>query len=389
MSAARSSPGYMPQLDGLRAIAVLLVLIHHWVPEFTAYGRWGFLGVRCFFVLSGFLITGILLDSRRLVEAGVTSNAFQFRQFYIRRSLRIFPIYYLMLLVGCLVGMAGLKATWGWHAAYLTNFYITSVNDWEGNYCHLWSLAVEEQFYLIWPAVMLLVPRQWLRALFYAIIAAAVLSRVGVVLYFGEGHLAAQVLTPCCLDSLVFGALAALVSRTQPNGIAAACAAPWRAVGLIGAVLAAAGHVLRVQGLYTGALDVLEPLVQSMFFVWLVAVTARGATGWVGRLLEAPPLRYLGRISYGLYLYHMFVPYMTAIVFGKLGWEEPVGTWPNFALHFTISLLVAALSERLLEAPFNRLKRFFPALPAQRISPAPAHSAGAMLRPAPTASFQG
>jgi peptidoglycan/LPS O-acetylase OafA/YrhL len=153
---------YMPQLDAIRAAAIFLVMIQHWAPTLTQIAPWGGIGVRCFFVLSGFLITGILLRARDLIDAARTTRGFQVRQFYIRRSLRIFPIYYLTLIVACALGLQVVRDTFWWHAGYLSNFYIASTGIWHGYISHLWSLSVEEQFYLIWPALILAAPRRWI-----------------------------------------------------------------------------------------------------------------------------------------------------------------------------------------------------------------------------------
>src|SRR5262249_38047027 len=150
---------YIPQLDAIRAIAVILVIIHHWLPEdswinYTPNGR---LGVNTFFVLSGFLITGILLRARdRLESKPGSSPAHMFRSFYVRRTLRIFPIYYLLLTVLWLLGDPELHHRPIPYISYTSNFLFFFGEYFPARLAHLWSLAVEEQFYLIWPWLMLL-----------------------------------------------------------------------------------------------------------------------------------------------------------------------------------------------------------------------------------------
>src|SRR5258708_7747412 len=167
----------MPQLDSIRAFAILVVLIHHFLPVDkiipTDFITLGLIGVRLFFVLSGFLITGILLRARGEERA--------LRQFYYRRVLRIFPIYYLTLIIIFVVSPY-LRSEGAWLAAYATN-YITPFKSLEPA-GHFWTLAVEEQFYLLWPFLMLLAPARYLLKIIVASIVFAVLFRFFTVRLF-------------------------------------------------------------------------------------------------------------------------------------------------------------------------------------------------------------
>src|SRR6478735_4517700 len=130
----------LPQLDGLRAIAVGCVMAFHFIPGVEQIAPLGSIGVRLFFVLSGFLITRILLASREQDLATATKS------FYIRRSLRIFPVFYLVLAITWAMNIGPVRSTIGWHVTYLTNAYLFDRGSWHGSISHLWSLAVEEQF---------------------------------------------------------------------------------------------------------------------------------------------------------------------------------------------------------------------------------------------------
>ena len=137
---------HMPQLDGLRTLAVAAVIWSHWVPPYQFGFEWGVMGVNLFFVLSGFLITGILLDSRAgAVRPG--DRWFAIRQFYTRRVLRIFPLFYMTLALLVLVNVRPVRQTFLWHVCYLSNVYFFRQGAWIGQISHFWSLAVEEQFY--------------------------------------------------------------------------------------------------------------------------------------------------------------------------------------------------------------------------------------------------
>ena len=147
---------YRPQLDGLRAVAVLAVAWSHWERPYQFGIPFG-AGVHLFYVLSGFLITGILLEVRQQHQRGAA-----LRTFYIRRALRIFPAFYLTLAFAWWAEVPPLRETLAWHATYLSNAQIVLTETWPGAISHFWSLAVEEQFYLLWPWLIVFVPERLL-----------------------------------------------------------------------------------------------------------------------------------------------------------------------------------------------------------------------------------
>lgn len=368
----------MPQLDAIRAVAIFLVMIQHWAPALVKIAPWGGIGVRCFFVLSGFLITGILLRGRDLIDSKRSTLGLQMRQFYIRRSLRIFPIYYLTLGVGCLLGMSVLRESIGWHVAYLSNFHIAARGEWHGYVSHLWSLSVEEQFYLLWPALILIVPRRWFLRVFVAAVAIAPMVRAALAVAYDPDALAVRVLLPCCLDSLVVGALLALGAE-RAGGIRNIPASLLRRIAVTG-VVAMMGlrllHHFHIASVFEVALS---PTVEAAFFVTIIAAAARGVTGPIGRVLDNGFLRYTGRISYGLYLYHMFARYVGGMLGQKFGFNFPSESgFVQFAILFAMSYAAAALSAYFIERPFNDLKRFFPTDAGRKSAP---HVPAAELTP--------
>src|SRR5215470_1615655 len=204
---------HMLQLDALRALAVLAVLVAHLSPRSSTVFKiaklidLGGLGVRLFFVISGFLITGILLESKSYAERNRLPVTYAFRQLYVRRILRIFPLFYLVLSVAALLDILPVRETFAWHATYLTNFYIF-FNGWNGSINHLWTLAVEEQFYLVWPWIILLVDRRNLVTAIVVTIGIGPVFRLVCGLW--TGNEATPILPFSCLDTLGLGALLAV-----------------------------------------------------------------------------------------------------------------------------------------------------------------------------------
>jgi peptidoglycan/LPS O-acetylase OafA/YrhL len=347
------APDHLPQLDGLRALAVLAVIAEHTLPgplllALTPGGA----GVRLFFVLSGFLITGILLRAGDLAAKGGSPGS-ALRAFYARRFLRIFPLYYLALAVALLLGIQGAREGWGWHLAYLTNIYGVRTG-WLGYLAHFWSLAVEEQFYLVWPALVLFLPRGLLGPLFVAAAAAGPVSRVVAYLVIGDASLAC-ILTPCCLDSLGLGALLAYAGREWGPAQAGRLAAVSRVVGL---PLLLAVNAYRLVG-WEGVLTVaFRDVALALLAVWLVHEGACGFRGPAGRFLSCRPLVYLGTISYGVYIWHGLVPAFAEHV-AWLPYPEGPGAL-KFLCVTGAAVVLASLSWHLFEKRLNGLKRYFP-----------------------------
>src|SRR5258708_3665905 len=243
--------GHMPVLDGVRGLAVLLVLVFHFVGNtlptssveraIVGVTNYGSYGVELFFVLSGFLITGILYDAH--------NKPHYFRDFYMRRLLRIFPLYYgvlalvffiallIPLLRGPTLDYLVDRQAWAW--LYAVNIYIGKAGDWSFSYLdHFWSLAVEEHFYLFWPLVVFLLARRprALIAVTLAISLCAMLARVtGSVI--GLSWWTTYVLTPFRLDGLALGAFLAVTGR-QPGGLEALIRALPGGVAVAGGLLA-------------------------------------------------------------------------------------------------------------------------------------------------------
>lgn len=359
-NAPQDGLAHRPALDGLRALAVLLVLYNHAPALFGrghgAAGGWfhgsrgAWIGVDLFFVLSGYLITNILLHGRGQPGA--------LRRFWIRRALRIFPLAYVYLGALALLAWAtdafpALRdgEAFGWAAAYLTNAHVAAVGWGAPALALLWSLAVEEQFYLAWPLLALRLPRRALVAALAAAVVAAPALRAWTLA--SHGDVAAYVLPWCRMDALAWGALLALGWDT-PLRQRLAMAARWLAAPATAFV--AWMLLARITPVGDGATHGFVAFgftaVALAFATWVALALAppRG----VAALLAAAPLRAIGRVSYGLYVWHVITAQAVAIALHAAAPHAPLfaylGAW------LLLLGAVAAASWRWLEAPLLRLK---------------------------------
>ena len=344
---------YMPQLDGLRGLAVGAVVFQHYriTTSGAAYG------VHLFFVLSGFLITGILLRSRVAIETGGQSRRQALRRFYIRRVLRIFPLYYAVIFVGILVNADYAREYAPWLLTYTINLKMAAQGWYIGNFAHFWSLAVEEQYYLIWPCLILLLPRRWLVPSAAIMTAIGPLFRLYLVVgwrYLGSeaSGISSYIATPTALDSLGIGSLIAIMLSTESGRLTAH---RWirLAVPSVGLLLAVIAYRAEWPNL------VLLDTATAMIFGWLIYRASAGFRGITGRLLGARPLVFVGRISYGIYIYHPLVPVVAAMLAAALGLSLPDTLWARAVYFVLLTLLVSAVSWYYFERPLNNLKGHF------------------------------
>jgi peptidoglycan/LPS O-acetylase OafA/YrhL len=364
MKFAQTPLSYMPQLDGIRGIAVMLVMFRHWLPQedlinFLPLGR---IGVDIFFVLSGFLITKILLKERFESDASLSTGK-KIYTFYIRRSLRIFPVYYLLLLVVFIINLEGSRGSILWYATYATNFFLFKEQSWVNHLSHLWTLAVEEQFYLFWPFVILFVPKNKLLKVIQFFIVLGPLSRA--IFYLINPSIYNNILTINCIDTLSLGGLLAYIHMGYYQFTISKAALYNILVALIAVV-------------FLSAAGLLTPVIDTMFHSTAVALLAlvvihkasTGFEGSIGAALENKSLLYMGKISYGLYLYHNFIPLIYQKVFDKFNLRNvtipftdgftfaPIldNKYLTFPLYLLTVLVIASLSWFLLERPLNNLK---------------------------------
>jgi peptidoglycan/LPS O-acetylase OafA/YrhL len=357
----------MPELDSLRGVAVLGVLLFHGFYFSTGAGRFhgaehwfllitapGWVGVNLFFVLSGFLITGILVDSRHRPD--------YYRNFYVRRALRILPAYYsvlFLLLVASRSGMVMRHASWAFIG--LGCIYLVNVSELFGvptQYTVLWTLAVEEHFYLLWPTAVRQASRRWLPWICVAIIVVCPALRS---FCYWRGYQYGAGYTWLVADGLAWGALLAWAARGRFSsrqsmlkfGLVCASASVLIAVALL-------PYGMAQSGTYAGG--VMRGSLINSFFAGVLAIALVNGTGAWKNLLHIPVLRFLGEISYGLYLIHMLAFDVVDRVLISRGLRV---SWASggfglilarFAAGSLLALGIAYISRWKFEERFLRLK---------------------------------
>jgi peptidoglycan/LPS O-acetylase OafA/YrhL len=333
---------HIPSLDGLRAVSIALVVVSHVALESLgprrghALGALGGLGVRVFFVISGFLITTLLL--REWAATGSVSLA----RFYARRSLRIFPASYVYIAIVAALAWGGIVALHPHDLAFATTYtmsYAPSPSWWLG---HLWSLSVEEQFYLLWPGVLALGGRRRAQRVAWAAVIGGPLLRLLWWAAFPEGRLLIGRAFPTVVDALAMGCLCAFREDWQAAARRLKPSRLWLIVVSLFLV------VLIPQ-------DDLAPLVRRPFRIgfdtvangliaaWLLGSVA-AATGLMHRILNSRPMVALGMVSYSLYLWQQ--PFIRLAELRGLGMPFAVAG----------ALVAATISYWLLERPLTTLR---------------------------------
>ncbi|MGI9293757.1 MAG: acyltransferase family protein [Pseudomonadales bacterium] len=347
---------YNPQLDGLRAFAALAVFIQHFVaPDNPLISKvpLGDLGVRLFFVLSGFLITAILLKSR--YESRQFPAHRLIYNFYSRRFLRLVPVSFLFLSI-TLPFFPEAREHFLWFYLYGQNILYAI----HGEFMFadpLWSLAVEEQFYLLWPMLILFTPKKWILHTVIAVTILGVVSRVGFLMA-GMNHFQASMLTPSHFDTLGMGAVLAVL-KNQLGGKSAIIASLLRRAFLIGFAILIVVLVAKLLSAPSTVEFILGGFGSGLLFVWVVGRADRHFTGWLGALLEAKPVVYLGKISYGMYVYHFYVPDLCSFLLEKTPYSVPASDLARFLLFSSVAIALATTSWEFMEKPVMKLKSRF------------------------------
>ena len=360
---------HIPQLDGVRGLAILVVTLYRFSQELprdswlgqslSSFFALGDRGVDLFFVLSGFLITGILVEAK--------GSRQYFTSFLARRSLRIFPLYFAALFI-FLVASQWVPAFQGMFAladenqfylwTYLTNIKMSLDDAWNFGYLdHFWSLAVEEHFYLVWPIALFLCSRATALKLACILAASSAVCRI-VFATFSDNGLAPDVLTLFRCDALLIGAILALQIRS-PRGLAPiqrwtlAVFPVCLAIGLAASIVD--------KRLYTLP-HTLWPLLWACVLVWLLQGRE---TQRLARFFNLSVLRKLGKFSYAMYVFQSpLIPIVGVVcsvpILSSLTGNEIVGNLVYMSLMFGLTYGAALLSWHLLEKHCLKLKDWFP-----------------------------
>jgi peptidoglycan/LPS O-acetylase OafA/YrhL len=361
-------------LDGLRGIAIIMVVLFHHLMFWS-----GWIGVQIFFVLSGYLITSILMANKEL------PLGFYLKMFYWRRSLRIFPLYFgYLLIMGLVFAATGHPESFGKHWPYLLTYTLNFrrvLPDFGASnifYGRFWTLAVEEQFYLIWPLLVYLAPRRFfivivlttigicplLRALAPYVLAPFMpdADRIGAAVYY---------LTPCQVDAFAVGAVVVLFGnrfRARSTQVLVFCSLLLLVCGQMNALACTGRLALNTSfgyeiNMIRGGQQIWGyTLIDIWAGAWILAAASRN---WISAVLAHPWLAYIGKISYGMYVLHQIIEYAIFKITGPL---HSTNKLIGFLCYFTILTVVSGLSYRFYEARFLALKvKFFArslALPA-------------------------
>lgn len=356
-------------LDGIRGLAILLVTVYRFAgvgqgQEFSdnllrSIASIGYRGVDLFFVLSGFLITGILYDTK--------SDPHYFRNFYARRALRIFPLYYATLVVTLILlplvsaRAASIFAPASEHQAWLwlygTNLLQSSTGTWPfGCLDHFWSLAVEEHFYFVWPLVIYWLPRRAAIGACLILIATASASRVGFILT-GGNEAAPEVFTLFRADALAMGALVALTAR-GPGGIQSLSAYARHTLLVLGPILLllSIGH--------RRLLTVPDTLFAAFFAGLLVTALTAKADSQTAKLWNSSCLRFFGKYSYAMYVFQyplipLLAPLLSPELLTTTTGNATVARLFYIVLMTAITTAAAIASWTLFEKRFLSLKKYF------------------------------
>lgn len=352
-------PGYIPQFDGVRGVAVLMVLIGHsgFIERLPHAGMLEYVrfSVDSYFVLSGFLITGILLDSK--------GSEHYFRNFYARRAVRIWPLYYLVLFLVFVIEplfvpvmRPTVASVWPAFVFYVQNLIYHDAYPF--GLAATWSLAVEEQFYITWPLLIFFLKKRTLTILLFSLFVVSLSLRLAFYFRGAESAFVHQY-TFSRLDSITFGSLAALWLRSPSCTLVR-----WRTWSYRFLFIGASGTLLARMVMHRNS-SIFGYTFLGLLYTGLIGLLLISdiRSSWLGRSFSARWLRYLGRISYGIYLLHLPLFIFWGRFFSPQNFlpSNPVArNLLAFGGQILIATTAGAISWHFFEEPILRLKERFP-----------------------------
>lgn len=346
------------QINAVRGIGVLLVIMFHWILQngMVSVLSNGALGVDIFFVLSGFFITGLLLDGRKMAGENGISRITVFKNFLLNRALRIFPLYYITIFILYIfheTTNTTIQSNFIYYATYTSNFLLHQRQQWDDIVSHFWSLAVEEQFYLVWPLVILGSPKKYLPFIISFFIAIGFFTqRFWAVNEF-------DLLLPfTCFDALGMGALLSWIYLTKPHHFK-------KAYHIISFLLLMC-FAYFIVGKVLNKNIFLPDDTMSLLAAWFIAgiILKEHKTGLIfSFFLNSRPLIFIGKISYGVYIFHLILPhYVWKLIHIHNFYDRVPNVLKQYDILFHsvnlgVIILLAWFSYRFIETPILQLKK--------------------------------
>lgn len=353
-------------LDTLRAFAIIFVIIAHWWipmdvgPHPTAY-YWikglvpdGGFGVHLFFVLSGFLITSILLDA---LKNNSQEKIKIIKNFIIRRILRIFPIYYLTIIVLIFMGYPFVKSDLYWLFLYINNIHIYNTQQWN-DFSHAWSLSVEEQFYLVWPWFIIFVREKYLKYVFITAISIGVFTAIYTMKI--QNNWTGFVLMPTCMQALGVGGFFSYLIKTGKRKLFS------KFIRIAFPVSLFIHFYWSFSSDGGNSFNYCFLTVNSIISIWLIDKVLYNKSEWIKNyILENRVLNKIGQISYGIYLFHygftfVYEKLITMLFNQNVPLESFLLDWKNsYFIRLLLLFVISLGSYHLFEKPILKLKYYF------------------------------
>lgn len=328
------------QLDGLRGAAILCVVWHHYGLHLPGWLDIGPIAPSIFFLLSGYLITRSLLKQSPSIP--------QLASYHARRFTRLLPALYLMLAVGWLAGLTEFRDHFAWHAGFLTNIQMIVTDEWAGGLSHLWSLAVQEQFYLLWPLILLL-PSRWLPVFFIIMYIGAAAFRAWC-LHVDTSDFFRWFMLPASLDAFAAGAFIAWAMLKNGDKPLITPRWRWTAFGVASICWFISRKLRYLVG--TGHIGIaFIEFFETITLAILLVVLLQNVWGWATWIFSRRPLVGVGKISYGVYVWHVLVWYAFAPLLDAAGLTMARHEIPRILVLTLLSIGMAAISWVALERP--------------------------------------
>jgi peptidoglycan/LPS O-acetylase OafA/YrhL len=364
MEGNKQDSGYIVQLDGLRFFAIVSVMFGHWIqwqinkPLVSGFPFGN--GVTLFFVLSGYLISDILFKNKtKFVELSIPKGGL-IKAFYMRRVLRIFPLYFATILFLFFISYKNTREIFPWLATFTSNIYQAINNAYVGDFNHFWSLAVEEQFYMFWPWIIILVPTKYSEKIIIGLISLSILTKIYIYVNYPDKWMANSYFTLSCMHALGIGALISYWGIYRKDLIAKISEFKWVYASMI------IYFSLHYIAFYNGIVwynETLDNLLFAGMSALIINYAAQNKFESVAKvILENKFVVYSGKISYGLYVFHLFIP---AFFWDHLSaWVGITITnkYTSFVMFYFVTFALAHISWRMMENPINNLKKHFPYL---------------------------